>query len=641
MKLPPSSSSSDAWLESQSRLKAIIESTDDAIIGKTLDGIITDWNPGAERMFGYKAAEIVGRHVGILFPLECIEEEKEIIARLAKGERIPHFETLRLRKNGERFQVSATISPIISDQGKVIGASKILRDVTEQNRAIEDLKRAGEQIADQAALIDKARDAILVRSLEGEVLFWNHGAERMYGWSRQEAMGKKITELLYRDSAAFEDATALVIGRGEWSGEMTQYTKEGKCLTIEASWSLLRDKEGNPKSVLAINTDVTERKKIEDQFMRAQRMESIGTLAGGIAHDLNNVLSPIMMSIGVLKMTVDNPKALQMLETIGASARRGAEMVRQVLSFARGVEGRQIKVQIGHILRDIEYIVKDTFPKNVKLRLFVPADVWLIVGDPTQLHQVLLNFSVNARDAMPNGGVLSIAVENHHLDSQYLALHPLAKPGPYVVIGVSDTGTGIPQEIIDKIFDPFFTTKEIGKGTGLGLSTVMAIVKGHRGFLNVYSEPGKGTTFKVYLPAEAVSVEAANAIAEVELPRGEGETILVVDDEASIREITAETLTAFGYHVLTAEDGAAAIALYAQHSKQIAVVLTDMMMPVMDGPALIHAMMKINPAVKIIAASGLNANGNTAKAAGAGVEHFLSKPYTAETLLATLRDLLE
>jgi CheY-like chemotaxis protein len=268
--------------------------------------------------------------------------------------------------------------------------------------------------------------------------------------------------------------------------------------------------------------------------------------------------------------------------------------------------------------------------------------VWTILGDPTQIHQILLNLCVNARDAMPGGGVLAVGVENAVLDEQYAAMNIQARPGRHVILSVADTGTGMAREVIDKIFEPFFTTKEPNKGTGLGLSTVMAIVKSHEGIVNVYSEPGKGTIFKVYLPAAgAPAQEEADSSEQRDLPRGKGETVLVVDDEASIRGITTQTLKAFGYRALEAADGAEAVVLFARHKDEIAVVLTDMMMPVMDGPATIHALNRIDPKVRIIAASGLDANGNAAKAAGTGVRQFLTKPYTAGTLLKAVRAALD
>jgi CheY-like chemotaxis protein len=316
--------------------------------------------------------------------------------------------------------------------------------------------------------------------------------------------------------------------------------------------------------------------------------------------------------------------------------------VRQVLSFARGLEGERTELQPKHLLTDLEHIIKDTFPKDIRLQFCIPNDTWTILGDPTQVHQILLNLCVNARDAMPDGGSLIVTVQNSVLDEHYAAMNIHAKAGRYVNITVTDSGTGMAPGVVDKIFEPFFTTKEVNKGTGLGLSTVMAIVKSHEGHVNVYSEPGKGTAFNIYLPAMEISSAARQEQSEESvLPRGNGETILVIDDEASILTITSQTLQAFGYRVLTAMDGADGVAVYAEHKNKIAVVITDMMMPIMEGPNVIRAMIRINPAVKIIAASGLNANGSLAKATGSGVKHFLAKPYTAGTLLRIMRVILD
>jgi PAS domain S-box-containing protein len=518
----------------------------------------------------------------------------------------------------------------------------LLGILEDERLAKNTIRKSEEQIAEQASFLDKAQDAILVRDLEGRILFWNKGAERVYGWLRQEVVGRKVAELYYADPKKFEESNGLTISQGEWSGELVHVTKDKREIIIEARWTLVRDSEGLPKSVLAINTDVTEKKKIEAQFMRAQRMESIGTLAGGIAHDLNNILAPILMSIDLLKRQSDSPETTKILQTIQVSAKRGADIVRQVLSFARGMEGQRIEVQPKHLLNDLENIIKDTFPKDIRLQFSVPNDIWTILGDPTQVHQVLLNLSVNARDAMPNGGNLAVSVQNCVLDEQYAVMHSHAKPGRYVKIKVSDSGMGIPPKLIDKIFEPFFTTKELSKGTGLGLSTVMAIVKSHGGVINVYSEQGKGTGFTVYLPAMELSTEALKEqSALASMPRGNGETILVVDDEASILTITGQTLEAYGYRVLTATDGADALSIYLQNRDEIRVVLTDMMMPVMDGAALIHALMRINPVVRIIAASGLNAQGEVEEATAGGLKHFLIKPYTAGVMLQTIRAILD
>jgi PAS domain S-box-containing protein len=521
-------------------------------------------------------------------------------------------------------------APVLGTDEKYYGRIWAFRDITER-------KQAAEQIVEQAALLDEAQDAIIVRDLEGNIQFWNKGAERMYGWTGQEVIGRNKNELLHFEVKKFAEINRLTIATGYWAGELQHVTKDRREITIEARWTLIRDKEGEPKSVLAINTDITERKKIETQFMRAQRMESVGTLAGGIAHVVNNMLAPILLT-----ETATDPAAKEILHTIEVSARRGADIVRQVLSFARGLEGEKIEVQPKHLLQDLENIIKNTFPKDIHLQFSVPSEVSAVLGDPTQVHQILLNLCVNARDAMPNGGNLVISVENCELDEQYAAMHIQAKAGRYVRIGVTDSGTGMPPGLIDKIFDPFFTTKDLNKGTGLGLSTVMAIVKSHEGLINVYSEPGKGTTFNVYLPAmETPSDAQKKETQRIDFPRGNDELVLVVDDETSILTITRKTLELFGYRVLTATDGAKALAIYAQRRDEIAVVLTDMMMPVMDGAAVIRVLTEINPAIKIIAASGLSVNSGTAKISGAGVKHFLTKPYTAGMLLKTMRAILD
>jgi nitrogen-specific signal transduction histidine kinase len=402
----------------------------------------------------------------------------------------------------------------------------------------------------------------------------------------------------------------------------------------------VRDDRGEPQSILVINTDVTERKKMEAQFLRAQRMESIGTLAGGIAHDLNNVLSPILMAVQMLRLKAQDEGVREWLDILQANAERGADMVRQVLSFARGVEGERVTLQPKHLVKDVVKILKETLPKSVSLGYEVPNDLWMVSADATQIHQVLMNLCVNARDAMPQGGELTLRAQNVTLDDAYARMHLEAKPGKYVMLTVADTGAGIPPEVVSRIFEPFFTTKETGKGTGLGLSTALTIVRSHGGFINVYSEPKKGTEFTVYLPAiEAARPEQAEKRG-VELPAGHGELVLVVDDEEAIRQITKGTLETFGYRVLTAGDGTEAVALYAQNLDEVAVVITDMMMPFMDGPATIRAIRKMNPRVPIIAASGLAAGDKAAEAAAIGVHTFLPKPYTADKLLKALADIL-
>ncbi len=496
-------------------------------------------------------------------------------------------------------------------------------------------KRAEEKVTEQAALLDKAQDAILVTDLSNRIIYWNKSAERLYGWPAKEVYGKCANDLIYRDNSYFERAKKEVMEKGEWKGESCQVTRGDESVVVGSQWTLVQDDTGAPKSILIVNTDLSEQKKIEAQFLRTQRMESIGTLAGGIAHDLNNVLAPIMMSVEILKEKFKDPQSQRMLSLVESSAKRGADMVKQVLTFARGVEGERVLLQTRHLVKEVGKIVSDTFPKSIQLRTNFGDNIWPIMGDATQLHQVMLNLAVNARDAMPEGGIVTLSAENTIIEANG-KIPDGAKPGFYVLIKVADNGTGIPPEILDKIFDPFFTTKEMGKGTGLGLATTVGIVKSHGGFIQVQTEVNKGTAFLIYLPAMEGAQSQVGETGKRQMPSGHGELILAVDDEASVLTMTKETLEAFGYRVITARDGTEAVAAYTAHRGEIRGVLTDMLMPFMDGPATIRVLKKLDPNIRIIAASGLMDNDKVKDSTGMDNIAFLMKPYTAETLLNTV-----
>ncbi len=493
------------------------------------------------------------------------------------------------------------------------------------------------RIREQASLLDQARDAILVRELDHRITYWNKSAERLYGWTAGEVLGRSVDTLLYRDSEDFRAACRTVLATGEWLGELQQFARDGREITVEGRWTLLRDAAGQPRNILAINTDITEHRQLQQQFLRAQRLESIGTLAGGIAHDLNNVLAPISMSIELLRSEVTSERGRELLATLAGSARRGADMVSQVLSFARGMEGRRVEIHARRLVGDVENIVRDTFPKDITLDIRVPRSLWTLQGDPTQLHQVLINLCVNARDAMPGGGRISISAENLDLDAREAAREPGAKPGAYVRISVEDSGSGIPAQHLEKIFEPFFTTKEVGKGTGLGLPTSLAIIKSHGGFIRAASPAGRGARFDLFLPGLPGTGDTAPDHGDGPLPRGHGETVLIADDEEFIRRVTGRTLESFGYHVLLAANGDEAVALYRQHHRTISVVITDMMMPGMDGVSVIRALAAFDENVRIIASSGVTGHDARAREAGDYVRHFLPKPCSAETLLKVLK----
>ncbi len=621
---------------SEERFRLLSSATNDAIWDWDIVTGHLHWNEGFFHLFGHVRDESeanLASWTSRIHPDDCDRVVAGFEYCLAgKGENWSDEYRFLCRDGAYAFVLDR--GHIIRDSaGRAMRMISGMTDLTER-------RAADEKIAEQAALLDKAQDVIMVRDLEHRILYWNKSAESLYGWSAAEAVGRHITDLCYEDLSIFEEAMKLVLVKGDWAGEIRQRRRDGSEVLVKASWTLVRNAQGEPKSVLAINTDITEHKKLEQQFLRVQRMESIGTLAGGIAHDLNNVLTPIVLSIGLLESEITDPDCREILASIGASAQRGAEMVGQVLSFARGLDGERVPIQTKLLIRDLEKFIQDAFPKNIQYRVSFDESLWLITGDPTQLYQVLLNLCVNARDAMQEGGVLSISVENATIDASYAAMFIEAQPGDYVRIQVEDTGGGIPAVIIDKIFDPFFTTKEIGKGTGLGLSTTLAIVKSHEGFLRVYSEPGHGTRFDVYLPADPAFKDVAPQERPDTLPRGNGELILLVDDEPSIRQVTRHTLESFGYRVVTAENGAEALGVFALQLSEIALVLTDLMMPVVDGPVLIQAMRRIAPHMKIIAASGLGAPGQIAKAVEAGAAHFVPKPYTAQAILTTVATVL-
>ncbi len=521
--------------------------------------------------------------------------------------------------------------------------TKKLTAQNEQQVALRERKQAEQKIREQAALLNITTDAIIVQDLNNQIQFWNKGAEHVYGWIAEEVLAKNANQLLYpkQSFCQLKNIQKTLAESSSWQGELHQVTKQGQEIIVASRWTLVNDEEGQAKSILIVNSDITEKKQLEAQFLRAQRMESLGTLASGIAHDLNNALTPIMMTMQLLEAKLPDEKSQQWLAIMETNVKRTADLVKQVLWFSRGSVGNFKTLQVRDLISEVENIVKQTFSKAIEIRIDAPIqNLWNIFGDATQLHQVLMNLCINARDAMPHGGILGISANNFWVDSYYARMNIDAKVGSYIMITVSDTGTGIKREIVDRIFEPFFTTKEMGKGTGLGLSTVLGIIKSHGGFINVVTEVSKGTEFQVCLPVTQ-TIETDNLLSgERELPPGHGELILVVDDEDSIREITKTWLEQNGYKVIVANDGIDAIALYTKHQQEISVLLIDMMMPCMDGPTTVNILKKINPDIKIIGLSGLASNHEMIKTLGNSVKTFLSKPYTSSDLLKNLQMVL-
>ncbi len=400
-----------------------------------------------------------------------------------------------LRADGSAANVFARAYIIRDGKGKAVRVIGATMDITTR-------KQADERIREQAALLDRAQEAISLNDMSQQILYWNKGAERLYGWTPAEALGKNANDLLFQgDLSAPHEALRHLIRQGEWQGELNQVTKAGRKVIIESRWTLLRDDRNEPKSILVMNSDITERKRLEAEYLRTQRVETIGALAGGIAHDLNNSLAPVLMGINLLRKESLSPESSRMLDLMDKSALRGSDMVKQILSFSRGVGGQLAAIDVRHLVEEMVRLAEKTFPRSIKILTMLPGDVARVRGNATQLHQVLLNLCVNARDAMPEGGTLTIEAANATLDSKSLPAGRGLNAGAYVILKVSDTGHGIAPELLGRIFEPFFSTKELNRGTGLGLSTAVGIVKTHGGFLGVTSGVGTGSMFKVCLPA--------------------------------------------------------------------------------------------------------------------------------------------
>jgi two-component system cell cycle sensor histidine kinase/response regulator CckA len=603
----------------------------------TPEFLVESWNPVAERIFGYTATEAKGKHpYDFIVPEGTRAQVDEVWRRLLDGDSVVHSVNENVTKDGRIILCDWFNTPLKHADGSVIGGLSLVQDVSEQKRAEDKLK-------EQAKLLDIARDAMVIRDLNCRVLYWNRSAERLYGWKAEEAMGRNGIELVFKENLreATRTAREATLQNGDWMGEFTQVSKDGKEIIVESHWTLVRDNAGEPKAIFDINTDITEKKKLEQQVLRTQRLDAIGTLASGIAHDLNNIFGPILLSVQMLRAKATDKQSRKTLETLEKASERGAGIVRQILSIARKTGGDRSLLDLNQVIDELKAMVQETFPRSVQFQTKVADGLWPILGDPTQLHQLLMNLSLNARDAMPQGGTLSIDVENVVLDEMYAQSNPEAKPGYYVLLRVADTGVGIPQENLKTIFEPFFTTKEIGKGTGLGLTSVLQIARNHGGFVSVYSEPNRGTSFTVYLPADPSQsmIEVEESVRQ--LPRGNGELLLVIDDEVAVREILKATLGTFGYKTLCASDGAEALALFAQRKDEIALVLADTAMPIMDGPTTIRALRRIDSGVKVITMSGLVQAPELQEDLADSVKAVLQKPFTAEKLLTTVANVLK
>jgi PAS domain S-box-containing protein len=637
-----------ALRQSDQRLRAIFDCTFELIGLLNAEGVLLEINRTALLAVGTTSDKVIGRAFWMTpwwtySPTELQLQIKQAIVRAATGELV-RFEANPVLADGTDVWVDLSITPICDPTGKVVMLIAEGHDLNQQKQTENSLRASETRFR---TLVATAPVGIFQTDAAGSCLFINQQGLELMGASPAEVLGRGWENSIHPDdrvrvSAAW-DSTVVVHQR--FGLEYRMMTPQGQINWVFGNAIAIEDEAGNITGYLGTLNDITEQKLLEQQFLRAQRLESLGTLASGIAHDLNNVLTPIVGAAQLLQVilpTLDVSEASPMekrsqrlLTMLVESSLRGSSLVKQILTFARGVDGQRTVLKVHHILVEMIDVARQTFPKSIEISLDLPVeDLWMVCVDATQIHQVFMNLFVNARDALPHGGSIMATATNLVIDDAAAKLDVNVRDGSYVVITIADTGIGIDSQAIDLIFDAFFTTKELG--TGLGLSTVFSIIKAHDGYIHVDSQIGHGTCFTIYLPAVTNSEEKQQVV-QPELFDGKGRLVLVVDDEFSIREIIKDSLETYNYRVTLASDGIEAIALYERNWKQIAVVLLDMMMPNLHTPYIIRALQGINPAVKVIAMSGTSANQSIVERYALGA--FLTKPFTTTAMLRTLANL--
>jgi PAS domain S-box/PAS domain S-box len=581
---------------------------------------VVDANHALLRMFSAQSLDEVKE---VLFSMSPRDREF-LVERLSADKSVEDYKTLLRRKDGTKFWISfsASIHSLESFTEAVI------IDITTR-------RLAEDKIREQALLLDQAQDAILVLDLNKTVQYWNKGAERMYGYELLEVVGRDVVKYLYGSDGAdgFDRAYALTVQHSAWSGELHQKKRDGTVVIADCRWTLVRNPGGEPAGILQVCTDVTERKRMETHFLRAQRMESIGIFASGIAHDLNNTLAPVLVGVGVLKGKLLDTQSQRLLKAIETSAKHGSELVYQVLSFVKGVEGKHEKLNPLKIVKDITSLLGNIVPSTVTVRTRISDTVSPVIGDRTQLHQVLINLCANARDAMPQGGELTFSAENVSVSKEMAEENADALEGAYVMFSISDTGIGIPAAEIHKIFEPFYTTKEMGKGTGLGLSICLGIVKGHKGFMTVESVEGKGTTFKMFLP---VSPAVNKDTGEAEPPQVYHRSVLyITSSEEKYTHALFEGLKDHGYEPILAAGELQSGETLLQYSGKVQVVVVDGF-PRDEIPDMMKDLLSLGPECRIIVLAEKN---STAERSGSETKKpyaVLEQPVTVELLVQTI-----
>lgn len=621
------------------RLAAIVEFSDDAIIAASLDGVVTDWNPGAERMLGYSRSEIIGKPLSLITPPELSSEPLECQARLRKGENVVRLESVRKRKDGKLVYVAIAVSPVKDQGGRMIGGSAIMRDMTER-KFMEDVQRRSE--ASFRSFVENAPFGIFRTTPEGKIVQANPALVEMLGYdSEHEVLGLRMGTEVYRNPADHEEATRWSRNQDSVRGiEVEWKHKSGRPFTVRCAAHVVKDTNGNVEFLEGFVEDISERRALEQQLRQGQKMEAIGRLAGGIAHDFNNLLG-VIIGYGDLVLEqagADNPLQ-KPVEQIRKAAERASVLTRQLLAFSRQ-QVLEVKVlNLNEVVEEMGNMLPRLLGEDIDLEMILDPALGKVKADQGQIEQVIMNLAVNARDAMPGGGQLLIQTKKISRDEGLAYKQPAMVRGDYAMILVKDTGMGMDAQTQAHIFEPFFTTKERGKGTGLGLATVYGFVKQSGGYVWVKSELGAGSTFTIYLPQVREEAAENRKSAETAAPsRGTG-TVLLVEDEESLRTLTRSILERSGYTVLEACDGMEAVGLARVHQGPIHVLLTDMVMPGMNGRVTAEKVGQFYPDMAVVYMSGYT--GFSAEEAASLDAVVISKPFTRDTLLQNLGEAMD
>lgn len=630
--------------ESNQFYQQIIASAKDGIFVCDASLMVCVWNPAMENILGVPAADVVGRYApnALGFLEKCgLFDELENTVRGKQSHGLTFFFEHRDRSGW----ISQTNSPLRDVSGNIGGVIAMVRDISDYKRSEQNLRKSNDHLRESEEryrrLIELSPDTVIIQS-EGKIVFINPAGLKLLGAGHSsEIIGKTMLDLIHPDFRESAIKRVTQLSGSKTTVPLIEYKflrLDGKPVDVEVmSVAFLYN---TVPAIQIMARDITARKVLETRYLRDQRIETIGALASGIAHDLNNVLAPIIMTIALLRDKCEDADSVAMINAMEVSAHRGAGIVQQLLTFGRGASGQKTLIQPKHLIKEISDIARETFPKSIQIITQFHNSDWLVMGDPTQLHQVFLNLCINARDAMPNGGKLTLSLDLAHLDENDPQYVVGVKSGPHIVVSVQDTGKGVPEELREKIFEPFFTTKDPGKGTGLGLATCVNLVKRHGGFISLSPQTSQGALFQVFLPANAPAAAPDIASKAGRMARANGELILVVDDEESIRQITRAALEKFGYKVITANDGMEALAAFKRHQREIRAVLIDIMMPVMGGLAAMRHLRAIQPDVILVATSGMVPRDLESELAELKPRGFLPKPFTTWELLEMIASVL-